>query len=69
MVAIMAHSGGPMKTGGLQGKVDGVRGPRPLGAGMDSSAFHGENKYCHNGGMASAPSSRTRRDYRRLRGP
>ena len=20
--------------------------------------FHGENKYCHNGGMASAPSSR-----------
>jgi hypothetical protein len=39
-----------------------------LGAQMGSSAFfHDRSKYCHNGGMASAPSSRTRRNCRRLR--
>jgi len=31
----------------------GVRDSRPLGSGMDSSAFCiAREKYCHNGGMA-----------------
>jgi hypothetical protein len=56
-MAIMAPSGGPLKTAGLQGKCRSVWGPSPLGAAMDSSGlclFHGGNKYCHNGGMAGA---------------
>jgi hypothetical protein len=54
--AVMAPSGGPLKTACLQGKkFTGSGGPCPLGAAMDSSAyFCRRDKYCHNGGMAFA---------------
>jgi hypothetical protein len=60
-MAIMAPSGGPLKTAGLQGKSRSIPGgPCPLGAGMDSSAFCGNRvKYCHNGGMALAHQHRS----------
>ena len=38
-MAIMAPSGGPTKTGDLQGKAPVFGGPCPLGAAMDSSAL------------------------------
>jgi hypothetical protein len=45
----------PVEKAGLQGKSSGVRDPRPLGAGMGSSAFFRRcTKYCHDGGMAFA---------------
>jgi len=45
----------PSKGGHLQGEKPGARGPRPLGAAMDTSACaaNGE-KYCRNGGMTFA---------------
>ena len=43
------HRRGPPEAAYLQGKMLGVRDSRPLGAGMDSSAFRRRKKYCHNG--------------------
>jgi hypothetical protein len=45
---------------GLQGKSRRVLGFVPFG-GRDRLVFvfHDRSKYCHNGGMTSAPSSRT----------
>jgi hypothetical protein len=54
--AIMAPSGGPLKTVRFAGKKpQDPGGPLPLGAAMDSSAFADAKKYCHNGGIAFAP--------------
>ena len=55
MNAIVAPSRGPPETAGMQGKCLAVRGPCPLGAAMESSAFFflcSREKYCPNGGMA-----------------
>jgi hypothetical protein len=56
-MAIMAPSGGPPKTAGLQGKSRRVRGSVPFGGsnGLVWLFFSRRNKYCHNGGMAFAP--------------
>jgi hypothetical protein len=54
-MAIMVTFFGPRNWLICREKVRGVRGPRPLGSGMGSSAFlQSGHKYCHNGDMALA---------------
>jgi hypothetical protein len=58
----------PSKVAYLQAKSVRESDSQPLGAGMGSSAFRGDNKYCHNGGTTFAPSYRARRRPAPLRG-
>jgi cytochrome c5 len=64
----MAPIAAPSEVTALQEKWVTAEGPTPLGAQIGSSAFSTRAKYCHNGGMASAPSSGTDPDRRQLRG-
>jgi hypothetical protein len=58
-MAIVAPSGGPLKTASLQGKRPRVRGSAPFGGRNGLVClFLAQKKYCHNGGMASAASWR-----------
>jgi hypothetical protein len=54
-MAIMAPSGGPLKTADLQGKSRRVRGSVPFGGRNGLVCLSRGEKYCHNGGMAFAP--------------
>ena len=51
--AMVAPSGGPLKTAGLQGRCCRVRESVPFGGSNGLVClFHGGHRYCHNGGMA-----------------
>jgi hypothetical protein len=57
MNSIMAPFLTPTKRLICREELSGVHDSRSLGAGMDSSAFHGGSKYCHNGAWASPPAA------------